>query len=144
MECGTLEIWKRLSEFPDYSVSNLGRIRSEDRIVEYVDGRKNHVKQKIIKGGITKSTERGLRYSIVVLAKEKTKHTKLIHLLVAETFIGKRPKGKEVNHKDGDKQNNAVSNLEWITHSANIKHSVDTGLRVWFAYGSKRRRNPNA
>ena len=44
------------------------------------------------------------------------------HRLVAETFLGKIPKGKEVNHKDGDKHNNHPSNLEYMTRSENQLH----------------------
>ena len=52
-----------------------------------------------------------------------------LHKLIAETFIGK-PEGivTQVNHKDGDKMNNTVEKLEWITPSENIQHSYDTGL----------------
>jgi hypothetical protein len=50
--------------------------------------------------------------------------------LVAETFIGPKPgKGYEVNHKDGNKKNNNLDNLEWCTRSQNIKHSFNIGLR---------------
>lgn len=55
--------------------------------------------------------------------------TAKIHRLVAETFL-ENPCGlKEINHKDGNKQNNHVSNLEWCTRSENMKHAYKTGLR---------------
>lgn len=51
-----------------------------------------------------------------------------VHDLISEVFIGKKPLGKEVNHIDGDKTNNKVSNLEYITRSENIKHGLQNGL----------------
>lgn len=52
-----------------------------------------------------------------------------IHRLVAEAFIGEIPKGMAINHKDGNKLNNDVSNLEIVTYSENIRHADKTGLR---------------
>lgn len=52
----------------------------------------------------------------------------LVHWMVAEAFIGPRPEGHEINHKDGDKKNNHVSNLEYVTHRDNMRHAHDSGL----------------
>lgn len=52
-----------------------------------------------------------------------------IHRMVALAYHGPRPKGLHINHIDGNKQNNRPSNLEYITHSANAKHSFDIGLQ---------------
>jgi hypothetical protein len=51
-----------------------------------------------------------------------------VHQLVAEAFIGPRPKGRELNHKDGDMTNNIVANLEYVTHRENIQHARRLGL----------------
>ncbi|GAB3388220.1 HNH endonuclease signature motif containing protein [Lysobacter fragariae] len=51
-----------------------------------------------------------------------------VHLLVASAYIGPRPDGKEVNHKDGNKQNNRPDNLEYVTHSENMGHCFRAGL----------------
>lgn len=51
-----------------------------------------------------------------------------IHHLVAEAFIGPRPDGLSINHKDGDKTNNQVENLEYVTHKENIQHASRIGL----------------
>lgn len=64
-----------------------------------------------------------------------------IHQLVAQAFIGPYPSGKQVNHIDGDKRNNKVTNLEYVTAKENIAHSIRTGLRKNFRKGES---NPQA
>ena len=51
------------------------------------------------------------------------------HRVVMEAFVGKRPEGRECNHKDGDKSNNRLYNLEWVTKSENEKHAHRIGLK---------------
>lgn len=60
-----------------------------------------------------------------------------VHLLVAAAFMGPTPNGLEVNHIDGVKANCATSNLEFVTHSANMKHAYALGLNP--GHGLKRR-----
>jgi len=60
-----------------------------------------------------------------------------VHALVAAAFIGPCPEGMEVNHKNGIKADNRAENLEYGTHSHNIKHSYDTGLRGPIVNGSR-------
>lgn len=52
----------------------------------------------------------------------------LIHVLVTVAFLGDCPNGKEVNHKNGDKSDNRLTNLEYVTHSENMKHAFASGL----------------
>lgn len=53
-----------------------------------------------------------------------------VHLLVMEAFNPKPKEGLEVNHKDGNKENNSIDNLEWVTHSGNMKHAYVSGLQI--------------
>lgn len=67
-------------------------------------------------------------YQFVRMYVEGKSKTYLVHRVVAQVHLS-NPDGKpEVNHKDGNKSNNAVWNLEWVTSQENVNHSVDTGL----------------
>lgn len=60
--------------------------------------------------------------------KEGRHKNRTVHGIIAEAFFGPRPPGLQVNHLDGNKANNAVSNLEWATQSKNMKHAASLGL----------------
>lgn len=67
-------------------------------------------------------------YAAVKLHTHNVKRTFLVHRLVASAFVP-NPNGlAEVNHIDGDKLNNSADNLEWVTHSQNMRHSIEVGL----------------
>ena len=109
------EVWKPISGFEKhYEVSNLGRVK---RLTGFSAG-------QCLRPGIS-----GTKYPNVVLHVHNKRNTRRIHLLVAEAFLGPRPKGYEVNHKDGNKQNAAASNLEYVTPSENHLHAFRIGLR---------------
>lgn len=105
-----LEEWRDIAGYEgSYQVSNLGRVRS---LAYRRTGATEILSQKKINSG----------YLVVTLCKTKTK-IMLVHRLVAEAFI-KNPRQKEqVNHIDGNKTNNAVSNLEWSTRRENQLHA---------------------
>lgn len=104
------EIWKNMKNFEGlYEVSNNGKIRNS--------------RKKILK---TTLNHNG--YVIVYLSKNSKKYAKKVHRLVAETFIPKIEGKKQVNHIDGNKQNNNVLNLEWCDASENIKHAYKNKL----------------
>jgi hypothetical protein len=54
--------------------------------------------------------------------------SKEVHVLVAEVFLGPRPNGAEINHKNGIKADNHYRNLEYTTQAENFQHALDTGL----------------
>jgi hypothetical protein len=100
-----------------YEVSEDGVVYSLKRFVGYS-------KQEIIlKPEVTKFGY----YRVVLCCNGKT-HKKSVHRLVAEAFLPNPGDKPQVNHKDGNKLNNNVSNLEWCTASENSRHAWDTGL----------------
>lgn len=71
-----------------------------------------------------------LGYLQVGLLKNGKRKTFKVHRLLAEHFIPNPNNYKYINHKDGNKSNNDIGNLEWCTHSQNIQHAYDIGLLV--------------
>lgn len=80
-------------------------------------------------GKVLKPQSNGLGYLHVCLANKGDKARRYVHRIVATAFLGPPPDGHEVNHKDGNKSNNEIANLEYVTHAANLEHARDTGLR---------------
>lgn len=99
-----------------YEVSNTGKVRSNNYL--------GHGVTKEIKPHVKKSGYVELR--IYINGKRKSCR---LHRLVADAFIPNLENKPQVNHKDGNKQNNYVDNLEWSTASENIRHAVQNGLR---------------
>jgi hypothetical protein len=79
------------------------------------------------KSGILKKSFDRAGYEIVTLCKNKLHITKTVHRLIATAFFGEH-KGLQVNHKDGNKSNNNVVNLEFVTAKENIRHGIKNGL----------------
>lgn len=115
-----LEVWAR-THVEGYEVSDLGRVRSIDRKVTYADGRVYYYTGQLRKNHLDTNG-----YESVGLGL----HGRFrVHRLVAEAFMPIHPVDKdEVNHKDGNKLNNQLTNLEWATSSENKRHAIETGL----------------
>lgn len=126
-------MWKEINGFEGYfEVSTDGKVRSVDRSISYIDSKGNLV-SKFIRGAEKKLTASKGRdsngYLVVNLTKEGKRNIKFVHSLVANTFIQNPNNLPTVNHKDGNKHNNNVSNLEWATYSQNNFHALNKGLR---------------
>ena len=123
------EIFKTIPSFTDYEVSNFGRVKTKSRQIRYV-----HAKTK--KELFRQSNYRFLKehfnvngYKFCQLYLNKKMYNKTIHTLVAETFLVKEIHHECVNHKDGNKHNNCVENLEWCTNEYNHEHATKNGLK---------------
>ena len=101
--------WRAVSGFPAYEVSSEGGVRRADTVGELAPYR----------------TPKG--YLRVDLHRDGEKKTRPVHQLVVEAFIGPR-RGLQVNHKDADKSNNRVENLELVTPRENARHASRLGL----------------
>ncbi|SER52388.1 MULTISPECIES: NUMOD4 domain-containing protein [Pseudomonas] len=119
------EVWKPISGFElFYEVSNLGRVRSLDRICQHKDGQTTRRAGRVLKPGLRAG------YPFVQLCDNETKKQEHVHRLVAQAFCVKPEGCNVVNHLDGDRQNNLASNLEWTTNQGNITHAYRTGLAI--------------
>ena len=95
-----------IPDFPKYFVSTNGDVYSE----KYGDMRK------------LKPVDNGYGYFFVILCKNEKKHRKKIHRIVAETFLCNPKNKKQVDHINGERQDNRLKNLRWVTHSENQKN----------------------
>jgi len=124
-----MEIWKDVVGYEGYyQISNLGRVKSLKKRVPFETYGVR--KLRTLPEKILKQHKNECGYMYVPLAKDTKKKKHKIHRLVAEAFLPNPEMKKCVNHKDGNKVNNCVSNLEWVTHSENMKHAAENGLWV--------------
>ncbi len=107
------EIWKPIKGYEGYyKISNLGRIKN-------------------IRTNTFKTISIGkIGYPVVYLYKDGSYKTYYVHRLLAETFIPNIDNKLQVNHIDGNKTNNSLNNLEWITYFKNIQHAYDINLNI--------------
>lgn len=114
--CLSGEIWKRIPGYENYEASNIGRVRSVDRCVIYANNRGTRfyygkvLSQNIVGG-----------YCTVNLCFGKNKYSVKVHRLVALAFLQNPNNYPIINHKDENKQNNHVSNIEWCTYRHNVR-----------------------
>ena len=119
------EIWKDILGYEGfYQVSNLGRVRSVDRIVKGCFGSIQHKKSVILAPAINTAG-----YYSVALTKNAKGKTFRVHRLVAEAFIPNLGNYPIINHKDENKLNNNVKNLEWCTYSYNTVYNNSMAKR---------------
>lgn len=111
-----MEIWKSIKDWPEYEISNFGNVRS---VASKPGVRKS--------GRILCTSVEHVGHLRVRLSREWKRYPKLVHRLVADAFIPKVPGKKYVLHKDGNPQNNHVSNLKWGTAHDNSQDMIAHG-----------------
>jgi len=116
------EIWRAHPEYEGIEVSTFGNVRSLDKVVPC---RGNGT--RLVKGRILKQASNGHGYLQVNVKIDGKFINKSVHRLVARTFILNPDNLLEINHKDCDKTNNSVDNLEWVTHEENIAYRDKLG-----------------
>lgn len=110
------EIWKDVIGYEDlYQVSNYGNVRS----LNWNNTHSTKLLKPYNHGGYTR----------IGFRRNKILKNYLVHVLVAKAFIPNPENKPVVNHIDGDKTNNHISNLEWVTHKENVHHAIEHNLR---------------
>ena len=113
------EIWKDIKGYEGYyQISSLGRVKSLNRTKKHSYNSIALLKEKYLK------PQSANGYKFVRLCKGNNVKMKIVHRLVAEAFIPNPNNYKEINHKDENKSNNNISNLEWCTHKYNINYGT--------------------
>ena len=125
----------RIKEYQDYYITNTGDVYS--RCINHKHNQSGRIKK-------IKPTSSGNEYLYVKLLKDKKRHKEYIHRLVANTFIANPENKKEVNHKNGNKIDNRVENLEWNTRSENSLHAYRILDKKNNIYGKFGKDNPKS
>ena len=102
-----MKLWKSIKDYPNYEVSTGGDVRNAKT------------------GRVLKQGKHRQGYSLVWLSNSDGVSGKAVHRVVAETFIDNPYDKPQVNHKDGNKSNNCVDNLEWNTEKENSRHAYE-------------------
>lgn len=129
------EQWKQIEGFELYEVSNLGRVRKLG--FEGVVIRKGKPITRKYKGGVLSTIKNNCGYEIVTLSKDSKMYCYPVHRLVAKAFIPNPNNLSDVNHKDENKLNNSVDNLEWLSHRDNMNYGgrlsrlIETRKKNW-------------
>jgi hypothetical protein len=127
------QMWKPIPGYEGlYEASNKGLIRSVERDIVRKNGRTFHIQPTVLSPYPQYSTLRGKKYFMgyqVALRKNNKSKSHLVHRLVCLAWYGLPPDSKwQVNHIDGNRENNNKDNLEWTTPSCNVQHGYDNGL----------------
>ena len=123
---GETETWLPVADFPGYEVSDLGRVRSLDRMVPTRWGTPRLSKGRILRHNLVGGS-RGRYYHSCSLFQNGSFRQVGVHILVLETFVGPRPSKAFGRHLDDDPNNNRLSNLRWGTPSENTQDSIRNG-----------------
>lgn len=123
-------MWRQIEGYEGYyEVSDEGSVRSVDRFITDSNGNTRFLRGSIMKLSEATRRDNTNGYLVVNLHKNHKSSVIPVHVLVASAFIPNEQNKPTVNHKDGNKHNNRVSNLEWSSYSENNTHAIETGLR---------------
>lgn len=130
------EIWKPIPNYEGlYEASNLGNIRSVNRTMNInnivTSNREPYSLTRNIAGQTLKKRENVDGYYIVDLSKNGVVKRWRVHRLVAMTFIDNPDNKPHINHKDSNRKNNCIDNLEWCTSKENNHHAASKGHYSW-------------
>lgn len=122
-------LWKAVCGFEGYyEVSDHGNVRSVQRTIRDKNGMERRLRSHPMK--ITRTRGRsGDGYYVVNLRKNGKSYVMCVHSIVATAFLPNPLNLPTVNHKNGNKANNSVWNLEWASYADNNMHAIKTGLR---------------
>ncbi len=130
--------WRAIPSYEGfYEVSDDGRVRSIDRVIEQDSRWGNRVKQRY-GGRVLKQATNRYGYLTVFLQRKGVRFFRTVHQLVLEAFSGPCPDGMECRHLDGSRTSNGIENLEWCSHAKNQRDMI---LHGTVACGE---RHPNA
>lgn len=132
------EIWRDIADWPNYQVSNIGRVKSMARTSMRFNPRWGvsnplPVQEKILRqadfygknrDGTRRDRPAAKMVAVLVSGKRKYQY---VHILVLNAFVGPCPKDMEGCHNDGDPLNNRLGNLRWDTHAGNVDDSIRHG-----------------
>lgn len=118
------ENWRDVPDTLFYQVSDAGRVRSVDRTVRHSDGKSSFRRGKVLTATVSKRTGYPMVY--IVYANGARRNV-TVHSLVAAAFIGPRPEGLQVCHKDGNRENPAADNLRYGTPRSNAADKIGHG-----------------
>lgn len=122
------EIWKDVVGYEGlYQVSNLGRVKSCKRIVAHPNNK--NTPYQLYPERIMKQKQNRYGYMCIKLSKDSVRKDVMVHRLVAQAFIENTENKPFIDHLDGNKANNCVNNLEWVTMAENNQRAYDTGLK---------------
>jgi len=127
------EMWESIIKYPDYQISNFGRVKSLGREIKYKFKGKRVVKDRILRPSPNTNG-----YLIVVLSKSKKSRTRTVHQLIAEAYLSHTPNGhiRVINHTNFIKTDNFHWNLEIVTQreNSNLKHIGSTSKYVGVSF----------
>lgn len=119
-----IEEWRNIEGFVGYQVSDLGHVRSVDRITVSTDGRKMKFAGRIRRLHYKRKNGKIVRTSVTIRGR-----CHLVHHLVLKAFVGRMPIGMEGCHDDGNAANNAKGNLRWDNREGNVADVYRHGVR---------------